>query len=671
MRFQSGRTTPGEPLLGRLYGLARLPVRPHSARVVAAVFADAVEAEDDESGPVVPRTLPDLDPGWLAAEATPGSPGALQVLANAPWWPSATASGPAAEAIQKLWRHAVATASACRSLAKEHDDRDPDGLIRAGMLHGLGRWALAAVDPERLALWLAEPDREARRRREIAELGLDLREVGRCLAERWGCDPLIVDAAWLYGEDDADLLAAAREPARLALVREAIRRAEATPWALDPPDGRTPAMPADPRLRILVAEVQARTGAPFTAADASPFEERAVRDAARLRIRLAEMTRTAASRQRLIDAVADSVPDETPENWAVRAGRAWCGEPEVNAARVVWREPRMGAAAPGLDDEPESENPSRRGASWTIPLESAGESIGEIQLWLDADVQALHDRLGPTRVIEAWKSWSAHVAGRALQDRRLRAAVEGSREASRSARARLQTAKLDALAEFAAGAGHELNNPLAVIVGRAQLLQAKAEDPETKRSLGIILSQAQRTHRILRDLMFIARPGTSRPRLCRPADVLRACLADFQAECESRGLRLVGEFDEPEQQAWTDPDGLRHVADVLIRNALQASSGNGGGTIRLRAGRQGRELRIQVADTGKGIAPTEAPHLFDPFFCGRQAGRGLGLGLARAARIVERAGGSLTWDPAPGQGSIFHVRIPWERPPEEPAARGA
>ena len=59
-------------------------------------------------------------------------------------------------------------------------------------------------------------------------------------------------------------------------------------------------------------------------------------------------------------------------------------------------------------------------------------------------------------------------------------------------------------------------------------------------------------------------------------------------------------------------------------------------------------------------------HLFDPFYCGRQAGRGLGLGLPRAARIVAQAGGEIRWHSTPGQGTIFHVHIPLLEPPAPP-----
>ncbi|WP_165252674.1 ATP-binding protein [Paludisphaera soli] len=676
MRFQTGRKPPGEPLLSRLNGLTHLPVRPQSVRAVMAALAAEPEGDDEAAVDRASRALLDVDPGWQLAESSPARRGrVLARAADSAWWPSTLAVGPAAEALQRLWRHAAATALACRNLAREHDDRDPAGLIRAGLLHGLGRWAVAAVDPDWLARWMAEPDRDARRRREAVDLGADLRDVGRRIAERWGCEPLVVDAAWLHGEDDAALDAAAREPHRLALVREAVRRAEATPWALDPPEGREPGMPTEPHLRILVAEVQSRCGSAFAADDATPHEERMTRENARLRLRLAELSRTEASQRRLIEAIADSASDEDPEGWSLRAGRMWCGEPEVNAARVVWRgppaDPAQAADPLELEAEPEATDPSRRGASWTIPLEASGEVVGEVQLWLDGDVDALRDRLRPTRVVDAWKAWAARVADRDLLERRLRAAVEGCRASARAERGRIQAAKLEALAEFAAGAGHELNNPLAVIVGRSQLLMAQAADPDAARSLGIILGQARRTHRILRDLMFIARPSEPRPRLCRPAEVLRACLADFEAECESRGIRLEGSFDEPELQAWMDPEDLRHVAESLLRNAIQAVAAPAGGSIQLRAGRQGRELRLRVADSGKGVGDAEAVHLFDPFFCGRQAGRGLGLGLPRAARIVERAGGALSWTSTPGQGSVFQVRFPWGRPPEEPAAKSA
>jgi signal transduction histidine kinase len=102
-----------------------------------------------------------------------------------------------------------------------------------------------------------------------------------------------------------------------------------------------------------------------------------------------------------------------------------------------------------------------------------------------------------------------------------------------------------------------------------------------------------------------------------------------------------------------DPDALRHLAEILLRNAIQATPA--GGKVLVRSSVQGDELSWSFIDSGKGITPQEATHLFDPFFCGRQAGRGLGLGLPRAAKLVAQAGGRLHWSSNPGQGSVFQV----------------
>ena len=151
----------------------------------------------------------------------------------------------------------------------------------------------------------------------------------------------------------------------------------------------------------------------------------------------------------------------------------------------------------------------------------------------------LRQRLDGKMARGGWEAWATMVADRSLLERRVQTVVASMRDRIETEEIQLAKRKLDALGEFAGGAGHELNNPLAVIVGRAQLLLARTEDPEMMRSLGIILNQAGRAHRILRDLMFVARPPAPRPRPCRPAELLRACLRDLEEECAARGIRLA------------------------------------------------------------------------------------------------------------------------------------
>ena len=263
-------------------------------------------------------------------------------------------------------------------------------------------------------------------------------------------------------------------------------------------------------------------------------------------------------------------------------------------------------------------------------------------------------------ILPAWQSWAELLAERERRGHRLDETIAAHRDRVGRDESADSTTRLDALAEFAAGAGHELNNPLAVILGRAQLLLPRVPDADAARSLRVIIGQAQRAHRILRDLIYVARPAAIRPRPCQPDEIVRASIRDLKAEAEARGVRLICECREPIPVAWADPDPMRHLLDVLVRNALEATPA--GGSIRVTTGRQGDRLSWIVRDTGRGIALDEGRHLFEPFFCGRQAGRGLGLGLPRVARFVTQAGGDLSWRSTPGQGSVFSVVLPIEPP---------
>lgn len=674
LRVQPGRKPGHGELRRRIESLLCLPIRAATARsVMGAVPPDAEDFDALEQDWTRCRAVADLDPGWaLQDHLGRGWPNPLSALVACPWWPTASAGGPQAEAMQRLWRHSVAVGTAARTLAREAGDPEPDRLVRAGLLHGLGRWAIAAVDPDWLVRWLGEIDPRSRGEMELAELGTDLCDLGRRLAERWGCDPLVVDSAWLHAQGGGPLNRAASDPARLTLLQEAFHWAESTPWALLPTGDRD-VLPAEPRLRILIAEVQSRCGSLFAAADGTAHEERMTRRCASLMLRLNEQLINRASQNRFLQALANADPSDSRERWADRAGALWCEEPEITASRVVWvDQPAEAARAVSTASESEPVGADRpTPPSLILPLTARGLTRAAVELWVDPSAPEFADRIRQSSLLQAWSFWASAVFERTTLEQRLQAVVAAASTLGDD-EPRLREGKLQGLAEFAAGAGHELNNPLAVIVGRAQLLLGRVSDPEVARALGIILAQAQRTHRILRDLMFVARPPAPRPRNCRPSEVLRNCLADAQGECDARGIRLVGEFDQAETTTWTDPDGLCHLAEALLRNAIQATPS--GGKIQVRAGRTGEEIRWSFADSGKGIGASEGPLLFDPFYCGRQAGRGLGLGLPRASRIASQLGGTLRWTSTPGQGSVFQVHLPLTPPPEqsttEPATRG-
>jgi signal transduction histidine kinase len=294
--------------------------------------------------------------------------------------------------------------------------------------------------------------------------------------------------------------------------------------------------------------------------------------------------------------------------------------------------------------------------------------VATVRLWSAHGVAAAEEagaEGGLAAVIPAWRAWAALIDDRARLESRLSQVHRALRRLSEEAAARLEAAKLEALAEFAAGAGHELNNPLAVIVGRAQLLLVGQTDPKIVRSLRAVLAQAQRAHRILRDLMYVARPPEPRPKLCQPDEIVRASLRDARDDGQQREVRLAAEPLDHGGRAWADPEGLRHLADTLLRNALDATPR--GGLVRFSTEGDAGSLHWTVQDSGAGITGAEGVHLFDPFYCGRQAGRGLGLGLPRARRFVSQLGGEIRWHSAPGRGATFHVHIPLTEPPGPPA----
>jgi signal transduction histidine kinase len=592
----------------------------------------------------------------------------LDAIATNPWWPAAASTGPVGEIIGRLWRYSVTVSIAARRLAREAGDPAPEAVARAGLLCRLGCWAIAAVGAEWLVRWSQADGPSGQRLLETADLGSDLDTLGRRLAERWGCDPLVIDAAWLHGDHGPSLKQAASDPDRLAFIQEACGFADLTPWALADRPSRE-AKPIEPRFRILVAEVQARCTSAFVASDATSHEERMTRENARLRQLMAAERQGRARGDRFLRALADSDPAESAEDWAARAAITWCAEPEVSAARVVWldavtpTEAQSGeTAAPAEDDRSSAPSWEQRTPTVALPLEVQGRVRAYVHLWSDRDRSELECRLSEAMPRGAWESWAGLVSDRAKLEHRLQSVVEAFRQTVDTEELRLQESKRAALSEFAAGAGHELNNPLAVIVGRAQLLLARTDDPETAKSLRIMISQAGRAHRILRDLMFVARPPAPRRRTCRPSELLRSCLRDHSEECATRGIRLTSEIDESIPAAWTDPDGLRHLADILIRNAIQATPA--GGNVQVRSCLQGHELLWSFSDTGKGMTASDAAHLFDPFYCGRRAGRGLGLGLPRAARIVDLAGGRLRWSSNPGQGTVFQIHLPLKPGPD-------
>ncbi|MEN6405916.1 MAG: HAMP domain-containing sensor histidine kinase [Thermoguttaceae bacterium] len=220
----------------------------------------------------------------------------------------------------------------------------------------------------------------------------------------------------------------------------------------------------------------------------------------------------------------------------------------------------------------------------------------------------------------------------------------------------LETEKLEAMAEFAAGAGHEINNPLTVISGRAQLLLREETDPERRHALALISAQAMRVYEMIADMMLFARPPKPERQTIELIGWIDALVADLTARAVAQETTLCRVGADGPLTLDVDPAQLNVALRAMYQNSLEALGS--GGRVEIDAAVEDSWVKIRVRDDGPGIQPEERRHLFDPFYSARQAGRGLGLGLSKAWRIVTNHGGRIDVAEPTGRGAELTICLP-------------
>lgn len=221
--------------------------------------------------------------------------------------------------------------------------------------------------------------------------------------------------------------------------------------------------------------------------------------------------------------------------------------------------------------------------------------------------------------------------------------------------------KLEAMAEFAAGAGHEINNPVATIVGRVQMLLKEETDPQRRQSLATIGGQAYRVRDMIGDAMLFARPPVPRPASLNIKETTQDVLTSLNEEISKAGINISLELSGL-NTIWADEVQWKVVLSNLILNSLNVLEV--GGHIRILAEEMTqssiRIMHIRIVDDGPALTVQEKEHLFDPFFSARQAGRGLGFGLSKCWRIISLHGGKIEAEVNVDQGMTFHLFWPTE-----------
>ena len=219
---------------------------------------------------------------------------------------------------------------------------------------------------------------------------------------------------------------------------------------------------------------------------------------------------------------------------------------------------------------------------------------------------------------------------------------------------------LDAeLAQVASGAAHELNNPLAVIAGRSQILAQQETDPAKKEALELIDQQARQASAITSDLLAAVEPPAPKLQATLLVPIIRKLCAALAGKVQTTNSEVIFDLSDDLPPAFIDPDMFEKSLLEILKNAL-AALGSQPGRIRVSChlDQLQEKLLLEVADSGIGMEATVARNVYVPFFSSLPAGRGRGLGLSLAKTFVEANQGRLWLRSHPGEGTTVWMALP-------------
>lgn len=632
-----------------------------------------------------------------------------------------------------FWRHSLAVARVCESLAGAGDCRHiskADAFV-SGLLHDLGMLALHVLLPRTFDRVCAFADAQVISLGQACRrmIGLDTHTVGRRLAEHWRLPHALGDVLWLHGQP-IESIPALPHRAQIALVTlaDVIARSQGIAASGDGPRGED------------IHELAARLGIDAAAIDDCSRTLRAdvdrwaqsigIHQPLDVEALLVSMSRAnqalgrmnAALRRRAIQAQQQSVTLRAITNFYDSASPsgsvvAVMGKVVESAAGLLgggffavlyqarvnepWQLIQYSSDGRPLRSELISPPPGSTAVSDLADSTQVSMQVMAMLPWLcdylgDArdlrDMQLLPLRCGwgvnavllhegtvdgqeAREQLEALsRTWAAAIAA-AAQHQGAKALGEQLAEANRvliEAQAELtRNQALAALGEIAAGAAHEMNNPLTVISGRSQLLARAVTNPEHKAMAEQIADQSHRISDMITALRRFAEP--TRPRI-GPVDLpqlLDAVVAEAQAGYETPPpVKVVIEAGLP--PAYIDCDQIGQALRELLRNAMESEK-CAQIEVRVQIEPVNDRLKISVSDDGSGLTQHELAHAFDPFFSSKPAGRQPGLGLAQARRWVEAHGGQITLENGKSKGAVATLRLPDWRGPDADAMpqRGA
>jgi len=224
----------------------------------------------------------------------------------------------------------------------------------------------------------------------------------------------------------------------------------------------------------------------------------------------------------------------------------------------------------------------------------------------------------------------------------------------------VQSEKMSAIGQLISGVAHELNNPLASVLGFADFLIESGEvPPALDEPLRVIQQESQRAASVVKNLLTFARRQDQGRRPVAVGEVLARTVTLLRNQLIQLRAEPVLEVADGLPEVLASPNQLQQVFVNLINNAAQAIAATGRpGTVTVRARVWLDGVAVDVADTGPGVPPEIAQRIFEPFFTTKQEGQGTGLGLSICQGIVKEHGGRLSLQSTGRPGATFTVELP-------------
>jgi two-component system NtrC family sensor kinase len=225
----------------------------------------------------------------------------------------------------------------------------------------------------------------------------------------------------------------------------------------------------------------------------------------------------------------------------------------------------------------------------------------------------------------------------------------------------VQSRKIASIGTLTAGIAHEINNPInniSLILESLLEDESTMDDTERRRLYQDAMDQADRASEIVKNLLEFSRASHPRMEEAKLEEVVDKTFRLVKNELDLHHIRFVKEVTSDFPSIYLDKSGLQQVLLNLFMNSIQAMENGGELKVAICPAETPAEARIDISDTGPGIAPEHINQVFDPFFTTKKVGVGTGLGLSVSYNIIKKNGGRMEVNSRPGQGACFSIFLP-------------